>query len=50
MGAKRTREYCLEHPEIGAIVVPLPTSDRRVKPLVYGIDVERIYWDSSQVK
>ena len=50
MGAERTREYCLQHSEIGAIVVPLPTSDRRVEPLVYGIDVQRIYWDSSQVK
>ena len=50
MGANKIAEYCSRHPEVGAIVIPLPTGDRRVEPMIFGMDPQQIYWESDQIR
>ena len=50
MGTDRIAEYCATHVDVGAIVIPIPSSDRRVQPLVLGVDPQQIYWNSDQIR
>lgn len=49
MGMDAAIEYCTAHREIGAILVPQPKKDRRVRPIVLGLSPERLFWDQDQV-
>ena len=49
MGPEAARAYCRTHPEVGAIFIPRPRRDRRVRPQVVGIDPEQLYWDAEQI-
>jgi thiamine biosynthesis lipoprotein len=49
MGIEAATEYCALHSEIGAILVPQPSNDRRVRPLVLGLAAGQIFWDPEQV-
>ena len=50
MGEERTREFCNENPSIGAIVVPFPKGGRTVKPCVFNIPKNLVFWDESQIQ
>lgn len=49
MGIEETQEYCDNHPDCGAIVIPKPSNDRRVRPHVFGVEPGQIYWDAEQI-
>ncbi len=49
MSPEETAEFCRVHDRIGAILIPFPTGDRRVTPLVFGVDPGQICWDPDQV-
>ena len=49
MGLETAIEVCSRRPDVGAILVPQPTKDRRVQPIVIGIPTDCIFWDSDQV-
>ena len=50
MAPNQIAEYCRLHPEVGAILIPLPQGDRRVEPSLFGVDPQQIYWDSEQIR
>jgi thiamine biosynthesis lipoprotein len=50
MGSEKIAEYCRQHANVGAIVIPFPRADRRVQPCVYGVDPQQIYWDPDQIR
>lgn len=50
MGPEQIEQYCSAHNDVGAIVIPFPTGDRRVEPMVLGIDPQQIYWDPEQIR
>ena len=49
MGIEQTIEFCSRHSGVGAILVPQPSKDRRLQPIVLGIPDDRLFWDDEQV-
>lgn len=49
-GRELAQEYCSSHTEIGAILIPFPKGDRRVKPTLLGVDSDQIFWDNDQIR
>lgn len=43
MGLDKAVQYCDDHPEVGAILVPPPVQGRLLEPIVKNISVERLY-------
>ena len=37
LGVEKAREYCHNHPEIGALLIPTPVGSNRLEPVVCGI-------------
>lgn len=46
LGVEKSLEFCHNHPQIQAILVPLPDSGRRLRPLVFGLSQEVIEFSS----
>ena len=49
MGTEKTRKYCQQFPEIGAIVIPFPKTGKRVHPELFGVNSGQVFWDQDQV-
>ncbi|MCA9216928.1 MAG: FAD:protein FMN transferase [Planctomycetales bacterium] len=49
MGVDAATEFCGQHPDVGAILVPQPRQDRRVRPIIIGVPAEQLFWDSEQI-
>jgi len=49
MAPEEVTEYCTTNSHIGAIMIPLPERDRRVRPTTIGVDPNQVYWDADQV-
>ena len=45
MGLDNASQYCDDHPEIGAILVPLPTQGRILEPVVKNFPLERLFFE-----
>ena len=43
MGLDKALQYCDDHPEVGAILVPPPSQGRLLEPLVKNIELERFH-------
>ena len=50
MESEQIAAFCQSHPDVGAILIPLPKGDRRVQPSVFGIDPQQVYWNSEQIR
>lgn len=46
MGLDNALQYCDDHPEIGAILVPPPTQGRRLEPVVKNLPPECLFWEA----
>lgn len=49
MAPEEVIEYCTANPHLGAIMIPFPQRDRRVQPIMIGVDPNQVYWDADQV-
>lgn len=43
-GVEIARQYCDNHPEVGAVLVPAPESGRRLEPVLLGIPDEMLFF------
>jgi thiamine biosynthesis lipoprotein len=50
MSLEEIQGFCENRPGVGAIIIPLPTNDRRVRPHVFGVDLAELYWDKEQIR
>lgn len=47
MGLENARDYCHNHPEVSAILVPTPSGGRTLKPLVCNLPEQRLFVEPS---
>jgi len=45
MGLDKARRYCHDHPEVGAILIPPPSSTRKLAPVVCNIPSDQLFFD-----
>jgi len=43
-GVEKSREYCDNHPEVGAVLIPPPEGGRRLEPVLCGIPEEALFF------
>lgn len=47
-GVEKARQCCENLPGVGAILIPFPDRENRVRPEVIGIPAEQIFWEEGQ--
>jgi thiamine biosynthesis lipoprotein len=50
IGPEKAVECCRRMPEIGCILTPMPDRGTVLRPLVFGVSPDRIFWDEQQVQ
>lgn len=45
MGLDKARRYCDDHPEVGAILVPVPAQGRHLEPVVCNLPADQLFFE-----
>ncbi|MEP3481723.1 MAG: FAD:protein FMN transferase [Fuerstiella sp.] len=49
LGAEKSISLVQQFPETGVILIPPPSKGTKIRPALYGVDPDSIFWDSDQV-
>jgi FAD:protein FMN transferase len=50
MGLEKAREYCHNHPQVSAILIPAPTGGRTLSPVICNLPEEQLFFEPSAVR